>query len=263
MAVMDDDTRMRVERQFRRVVERLGERDLTVDEWRRRAPSPLPGSQLAGDDIKTTYDPLSFQVQFYLSAAQDNLLTVREILDVVGHIPPMALYSMARAAIEAAAYGVWLLSGGTRVKRVKRSLRLSYDAQRTVVEISHAAGTSFDVDAVYEELEQNKRALKGLDDRADLSAMPTISDILRDVDRGLRIEPASALEAWRICSGMTHANRWVAAAVSETVDLPDPNTEWELTGSAAMLATVLTTAVELRDHLRQQFLEAGGHRPTQ
>jgi len=253
----DDDINARVARQFDRVVGRLGQRDLTPEEA--RLNDPLPGSPLAVDDSKTSFDPISFQAHFYLTVAQDHLSTIREFLEEVGRIPPTSLYSITRSAIESAAYGIWLLSGGTRAKRVKRSLLLSYDAQWSVVDIARATGSEFDPTLAYTELEQIKRATKGIDNGADLSSMPTISDILREVDRYVAIEPASGLDAWRICSGITHANRWVANAISESVAVPGRATEQRMEASFAMLTTVLIAAVELRDQLRKRIREAGGH----
>ncbi|MFL2002224.1 hypothetical protein [Microbacterium sp. A1-JK] len=259
MTVADDDIRWRVERQFSAIVDRLGDREASAEDS--RWATPRPGSPLAHDDSRTTYDPVSFQTHFFLTVAQDHLSTIREIVEGPVGIPSVALYTLARSAIESAAYGIWILKGGNHAKRVKRSLQLSYDAQRSVAVIVAATGSAYDAESVYAELEQNKRSVKSIPLGADLAKLPAISTILADVDLDLRIEPATALEAWRICSGMTHANRWVLSSLSELADVPGGSPgQRRIEASVAVLATVLKAAVELRDRLRWRIANAGESR---
>src|SRR4051812_48315616 len=97
--------RDRVDRQFLRIVNRLGERESQEEAaW----VKPRPGSSMAHDDARTTYDRVSYQTHFFLGVAQDHLSTTREIIEDVGKVPPFALFSLARAALESAAYGVWI-----------------------------------------------------------------------------------------------------------------------------------------------------------
>lgn len=247
------EAQRRVEHQLALVVERLGRREASAEDGKWSEPNV--GSSLAHDDSRTPYDPVSYQAHFFLIVAQDNLSAIGELLDAVG-VLPVALYALARAAIESAAYGIWILQGGTHAKRVKRSLQLSYDAQESLVDIVRAAGGTHDPEPVYAELNELKRRVKGIGDSADLSKLPTISDILRDVDRDVRIEPATALEAWRICSGMTHANRAVFHALSANT-AADGDTRGRSEASLAILATVLIAAVTLRDRLTDRIVEAG------
>lgn len=73
----------------------------------------------------------------------------------------------------------------------------------------------------------------------------------------MTIEPATALESWRICSGMTHANRAVFQALSANT-AADEDMRGRSEASLAILATVLIAAVTLRDRLQERIVEAGG-----
>lgn len=95
-----------------------------------------PGSTLETDDRATAYDPISYQVQYLLVGAFDYLGLLRRTLEDHG-MPLVATYPLMRAAIEAAAYSLWLTGAGGeqkglswRNRTARRLARVQLDGSR-------------------------------------------------------------------------------------------------------------------------------------
>jgi hypothetical protein len=98
------------------------------------------GSALARDDELTPYNPVSYQLAYFVLVSVDHLRFVRDAIESRQDFAVMAEYSVVRSAIEASACAIWLATGGTQTKRVRNSLRLSWDSASDAATLMRAAG---------------------------------------------------------------------------------------------------------------------------
>jgi len=228
-----------------------------ITAWEARSDediAPAPGSALANDDRDTAYDPISFQIAHFRLNAIEHLGTIRTFFELTGGaVAVFSLYTLARASIEACALGIWILKGGTHAKRVKRSLIYVYAGERDVATLSRASGKDRDSEKVYARLEELK-ARVGSIRQSSISDIPSTTDILKEVDLSLSGLHMSGLAAWRICSGIAHANRHVAAATHEMRllhDIDGKSGRFLMTSSITLMASVIGTALAYLDELQR------------
>ncbi|KQO97022.1 hypothetical protein [Leifsonia sp. Leaf264] len=185
-------------------------------------PSPTPGSQMDGDDVALRVDPLSYLVRHFDSAARENVVAVLKACHDAGlggldELPTMALYPQMRAAIETAAWGCWLLAGGTRVKRMNRALSVTYKDANDFGSAAAVFGVSWKASDIVDRLEEvrvENRLQRALSDPG------STTDMLIEVGRKFpNHEQQSPLGAWKLCSGMAHGSRGMMMDMSKTVDL--------------------------------------------
>ncbi|MFE4951634.1 hypothetical protein ACFQ9V_16170 [Leifsonia sp. NPDC056665] len=213
--------------------------------------SLAPGSRLWGDDRHTPYNPISYQVAWYAMVAVDHLRFVRDSLQSRGEFAVMAEYTVVRSAIEAAGYGYWLLDGGTQTKRVRNSLRLSWDSIDDVESLLGSSGGSKDGGRdIRTRLKQIQA--EGPAHQGSIEDLPTITRILGLTDTRIGFQRMTGLEAWRICSGIAHSNTPVAIALleHEQVETSDAiGAISRLSNRIGLLATVYEIAMTYLERL--------------
>ncbi|PFG31188.1 hypothetical protein [Paramicrobacterium agarici] len=221
---------------------------------------PPPHSAMAGDDLKTPYDSVSFQSHFYLSVAIEHLQAIQTFYRATERtLPPFSFYSLARASIESAAYGIWILSGNKRQKRVRRSLKITYDNSSDVATLACRLGVPYDLENVRKRLTEIQAMIPGNRQYRLSSRSTTITSMLSETDKIVDNSVMSGADAWRICSGITHANKSIASKVLETSKISGTETEtsssYLVTTSVTMIAAVVSAAIEYTDHLSELIVE--------
>jgi hypothetical protein len=177
----------------------------------------LQGSLLEADDIAIEYTPMSYQLQFIAASAHDHLSTLGRLLTAPdGGLPAMAGYTLIRSGLEASAYGIWLLNGGTMNKRVIRALRLIQHNRRDVESLAVRLGTTDEakndrVRARLLEIKDRRGGLKQL----SLDEFPSTTAIIEEADRQVAEASFSGIQVWKACSGMAHANQGAAVNMLE------------------------------------------------
>jgi hypothetical protein len=174
-----------------------------------------PSGLLAGDNAQNTYDPISFQVGWLFLAAFDNLNVLRRSLADHG-MPVVAAYPLIRAALEAACQALYLLSPGKRRPRVVRSIKRVWRAWV----ISEPGFKSMfpdepsNMDRVRERLEELLEASgnRSVDLNRDST---TMSDIVSESRRHVRVHRLDPFDVWRLCSSASHANSRVLLSLIE------------------------------------------------
>ena len=208
----------------------------------RTVVSNASGSTLERDDELTPYNPISYQLAYFALVSVDHLRFVRDAISTRQDLAVMAEYSVIRSAIEASAYAVWLATGGTRIKRVKNSLRLSWDSASDAAALMRVAG-----DDRNHLLEIEDRLLEiqaaGPARQGSIENMPSITEVLMIADRHVNTGQISGLEAWRICSGIAHSNPQVALALLEHTWIDKDGGLSRIANNVDLLATVYEIGV--------------------
>lgn len=234
-------------------------------------PDPLPGSMLDEERRLNPYEAANDIARQFDGVCRDNLLAVvsasrRARQDKRDALPAFALYPQLRSAIESAAWGYWLLMGGTKTKRLSRALNLTYghavsfsDAIRNLNRALENIG-----DPTIDEWSEERVVARLQEIRADLRLQgslkepPTTSDVLREVDRArANPERLSMLNAWKLCSGITHATRPIIYNLSERVTVSGPDERGgvsvELRARLVWIAIMAKLSRELLTDLRDRY----------
>lgn len=207
-----------------------------------------PLSELELDGRVADYDPPADQVVQLIASARDHLSMLRLFIEApTGGLPMMAGYTLIRAALEASATAVWLMVGGTRNKRVFRSLhhalRNREEAEPLAVSLglNNAAGFA----RMQERIRGIHASRPGLRQKS-LGVWITRTSIVREADRHVSTTELSGLQAWRGASGIAHSSRVVLLMFSERKLLRREGKRgvYYMTASAAITATMFRTAVD-------------------
>ncbi len=186
-------------------------------------PDPIePGSSLAGDDAGRPKLPVSNLVWFGLSAAQDHLSQLADILTAEGlGQRPFAPHTLARSALLCASQAVWLLGAGSREIRLNRAALIYLDEwtnQRTYLkDYRNDPLIAHDIDA--KGMAQIDTLLARLDTKI-ANLKPTVSG--RYTSTGMLQEAAewatrqessswrrrAYLHQWRVGSAVAHGRMW-------------------------------------------------------
>jgi hypothetical protein len=186
---------------------------LRVVQKSRMLAEPVQDSWLGRVDGRTRPFEASQMARTFSLVAADNLHQVEKVLRK--SLPPFALYSMIRSAVEAASLGLWILDAKEEQLAASRAMRIyrqNIASDRTMWNML-VTGPSVSHDHLHREVNKRHAALSGIShdafDKAVLS-----SAIIGVVDANHREEsearpvpsPLSGLEAWRMCSSIVHAN---------------------------------------------------------
>lgn len=214
---------------------------------------PAPDSKAAEDRRVSSFHSIYDSVQHSLSVAADHLETVATFYAKTGHgMPPFAMYTLIRSAIEAAAYGLWLLEPASREERILRSLRYTYGQLISGEKLRQLVGQADE--------EKHHRLLRKLEGvRNDLAGNngpsikrgPTTSQVIEAADRLVQAQ-TSGLIAWKACSGIAHAEQIASLHLLErrwVQRFDDGTSQYVITTSATILADFMTTAVDFLERL--------------
>lgn len=160
------------------------------------------GSELAGDDSASSPYQVSHAVRLCLSVAIDHLHTAKVLVVDTQLLHTFSPFSLARAALESASVGYWMLTPDDRETRVLRTLRVqSQNArdQHKVVEVTQPRSLEDHLARI-----AAPAVRMGLDPAAASKGF-TITDVVTEVsDRtGLPIR-----FLWQMCSGFAHGRPW-------------------------------------------------------
>lgn len=208
-------------------------------------------SLLGADDRATAYDPVSYQVQYLMFSAFDNLRTLCDFVRNSG-MPTVAGYALRRSAIESAGQAVWLLSGGTRKKRVTRTLHRVWNG----AELSDRALSRLDASRP-SNLERIKVRLSELLTAAGCQPSildrdhPSMTNMMIDSGRRQSWLTLQPVDVWRLCSSMTHGNRSVALVVLERrgeSNADEVGANYVMTTSYRTVALFVRVTLQLVEH---------------
>lgn len=246
------------------MLERLGQwvHELT------ELPVPNPGSVLAVEDRLNPYEPGSHLVRHYDAVARDNLQAVTDVcmaaLPADGNrgIPTFALYSQLRTSIEAMGWAYWLIMNNVKAKRVLRALRITYGHAEDFEGTARSLGEEWPAEARRERLRQIKDSVPQLQ-QVELTRPPTTSDMLRVAGSAVQADPLSALNAWKLCSGIAHGSRPLVYNLSERRQLSEPDehgsVSLELLARVAWVASIAKLASEFITATRVRYMELATH----
>jgi len=186
---------------------------LRVVQQSKSLADPVLESWLGRVDSRTSPFEASQLARTFALVAADNLLQVEMTLRK--SLPPFALYSMIRSAIEASSLGLWILDARDEQEAASRTLRIyrqNIASDRTMWN-TLVEGPSASHDDLHWEAESRHAALRGISPEAFKKAVLS-SAIIGVVDMKHAEEsenrplpsPLAGLEAWRMCSSIVHAN---------------------------------------------------------
>lgn len=228
--------------------------------WFNNRPDVDRDSQIAAVNALTPYYPLEHQVGDFLSIGLDSLRTAVQVIEKLKEIPIGALYSMIRTAVEVSAYGIWLLSPSKVQKRAFLSLKLTYDNTDNLegLEKVLVRGTMTlpDRNATRRRLVELQQKLPAYRNH-DISAATKISTVVQVADAHVNHRLFSGIQAWKICSGVAHANGLVLRMVLErrpTGERDELGETFVMTSRVMIVASCITSAVESLQALRDLFI---------
>ncbi|WP_438854366.1 hypothetical protein [Agromyces sp. M3QZ16-3] len=235
------------------VLERIGLRMHGLEDLSR----PSPGSILAVEDQLVPYEPASHLVRHYDGVARDNLQAVTDVALAAledprnSGLPSFALYSQLRGSIEATGWAHWLILPSPKAKRLLRAMQITYGHAEDFGDTIRNLGLEFPSEARKERLIQIKDEIPQLRQRK-LTRPPTTTAMLRESGSILPPHPLSALNAWKLCSGMAHGSRPVVYNLSERRQLAGPDEH----GSVALQLQVRIGWVATIAKLADDFITA-------
>lgn len=218
-------------------------------------------SQLHTDDVLTKPYATSNQVRFFLTIASDHLNLVRQQLTVADLVPPYALYSVMRSALEASGTGLWLLVHGRRKDRTERRIQLAWkhrlDAEAFAASLGASAPDT--VEIVRTRLNEIRGRQKGLQHfNFEEAKLSSTTDMLLDVQRRMPgIKAMPILDAWRMCSAIAHANLNTALRIQDRRQLSEGGEFGNLyyvTASISNLAVVFESALVYSEALLSELV---------
>lgn len=207
------DTRegARSEAVWSEVLERSRPLLLRVIQQSQRMDVPTRDSWIGRVDARAWPFETSQSARLSALVAVDNLRQVERTLR--RELPPTALYSMIRTAIEAASIGLWLLDATDEQLAVSRTLRIrrqNIASDRTMWQ-TFTQAESAEHDKLLAEATRAHRALKGIDAR-DFERAVRSTDVIKAVDRvhaedgDPMFRSVSGLQVWRATSSIAHVN---------------------------------------------------------
>lgn len=229
------------------------------EEWISVVHPADEGSPLAGDDRLYPPFPVSRAAIQGLASAIDHLGLFHAALEKTQTSRPFGYFTLARAAMFAAARTIWILSPAQRPERQRRALWLAHEDLRHYRNFTQTlpAVLFADPELPMRELTEVTERLKLMDEaatRVDLtlnsSQRPRDSDIVESAATWLDSqltgleEPGSSVRMlWRIHSGHAHGLSWSMQGQQEVVARnADGSGTIKVTASVAELATASLAA---------------------
>lgn len=171
-------------------------------------------SELDQDDAAVGGGLMTETAQLTLATALDHLRLATETLrpDRRG-VPPMAVASLLRGALEGAAAASWILEPREREDRVVALMRLQLKDVEGSFAFSERRKTAEEQDRVA----QIQRVAASVDPRK-VSAVSS-TEMVRALGD---VTSATVLQWWRLMSGFAHARRWAIRVMAARNGLPTP-----------------------------------------
>lgn len=268
LPVEDED-----EVQYSQWIMRLFDRTEQIDSALEPLTNPLEGSPLFLDDARCPHYTVSGYAAGQLSVAMGCVASLKQMLvqeseDRIHMVAsPFGAYALVRNALDAAAVALWLLEPGSGTLRIKRRIMLAVD------EVSKGAALRQTMDQPSTKAERRTRLkqvaeLAGLKEWNPLSkdkALPTMTQILKDLERLHSNQVFPWLAAWQLASGHAHGKQWAQLASNDLDVIEGTRTatgaQFQMTIRYGMLAAVLFEAVQLVESAGTRYVElSGGHR---
>lgn len=219
------------------------------------------GSQLDRDARLNPYDPADQQVIFCSGLAVDHLGTLSRHLQAHG-LPTYAGFTLIRAAVEACAQGVWLLSGGTDDKRLFRALQAVLRSRDDADALARSLGLTnpdgyIRMVARLDELKNQRPGLRNKTLNRDLKTTEIVLDAGRHVER---VQGLTGLDVWRAGSGFAHGNRTTAMMLTErrvVGERPERrSSDYFVTSSWYVTSLMVEVAIVHLERLHEMFEHA-------
>lgn len=175
---------------------------------------PAPSSPLAHDDLAYPNEKLTAWVRSYLRASSEHLimwadlvapLQVFEGQDVVS--APRPFYTLARAAMEAAAQAAWVVEPIDSDERVRRHIRLLVHDLVEMVKALNAVGDVARANAARDRIATTNERFGG-----PVSPAPAYLDMVKAAARWSGRDQAEAESTWRLSSAAAHGRNWFMGA---------------------------------------------------
>lgn len=241
-------------------------------------PSPLSGSILDVERAHTAREPLDTLVVAHRARASENLDRLFEMMIDEDNerllAYPYSLYSLIRAAVEAAATSMWLVKSSKKKDRVLRALQLAYRNSQEALRFAEllkgkgGAGPARQGAAkTIDRLNQLKDTVGPLR-QVGLGSPPRYTAILTAVSskgggsNPTGYEVSSPLVVWTVSSAFLHGSEKVMRALSDIRQMDkftDGVASFEITPSIQMLAVSIRTCVELIAQLDERYIYLATH----
>lgn len=235
---------------------------------------PHEGSALFSDDVRSPHYTVSGYAAGQLSVATGCIAALKQMLvnesedriQVVAS--PFGAYALVRNALDAAAVALWLLEPVGSTLRIKRRILLGID------EINNGAAFRQTMDQRSTKAQKRARMkevaeLAGLGEWNPLSKdarLPTMTQILKDLERLHSGALLPWLAVWQLASGHAHGKQWAQLASHELKEVEGTRTptgaQFQMTIRYGMLAAVLLEAVQMLQVAGARYMELSSNLGT-
>jgi hypothetical protein len=256
--------------QYSQWIMRLFDRTEEIDSALERLIDPREGSPLFKDDARCPHYTVSGYAAGQLSVAMGCVASLKQMMvqeseDRIHMVAsPFGAYALVRNALDAAAVALWLLEPVNGTLRIKRRIMLGVD------EVSKGAALRQTMDQPSTKTERRARMkevaeLAGLTGWNPLSkdkALPTMTKMLKDLERLHSHAVFPWLAAWQLASGHAHGKQWAHLASNDLDVVEGTRTatgaKFQMTIRYGMLAAVLFEAVQLLETAGARYVELAG-----
>lgn len=233
-----------------------------------RARDIESGSSLRGDDRTSEHLPLSYYVQYLLTAAADNFSAIRSMLilnetasNINLALHPFAPYTLVRNVIECAGTAYWVLSSSSRPTRVSRHAMLELEDARKSRSALAQFGKSTE-ETYVRRVELIKTMIGHYpNDIAwkSVTAGFTVTSALDEIGKASAFKEINPLGAWQLASGMAHGKRWAGLVLSDKEPFPNKvqGDTYTITGNYKHLWWLMNTANVVLAETHRLFVERG------
>jgi hypothetical protein len=215
------------------------------------------GSRSHFDSLTDPFESSTWAVNHSYLVANDHLqMIIDDYVARKHNLRPLALFTLARTAIEALAYGIWLLSPEERSERLMRSLTYMWaqnkDAKglNDLVEDGRSAAMQQRYARQVSQLEHVRDATVELVGRKFWK--PVTTGILKECDNDVATHAMTGLVAWKACSALAHGEPISIVELSEIRPVTDVQGQEGIvimSASTRGLAMVLTVTLDYLEHL--------------
>lgn len=243
----------------------------------------VSGSEMRADDDAIAPYQLSHEVSHMIAVASDALGTLELILrdPTEGiRIPLFGVYPVARQALEAAAYGTWIVAAGSPTLRRTRALRVQVQESREESSLiteflkdRRGDDTSTKKEKARERQNQGSRedrvskivavaAAAGLSTTEVNKGVPSMRTLLDEVDAHRSAPVATTRAIWQYLSGLAHPSllRAIQASDLDLSETADPTIHHaRMTAKEEMVSLALDVAVTLVGDLLDAVATRGGN----
>ncbi|MCO4263770.1 hypothetical protein NG697_12695 [Pseudarthrobacter sp. MDT3-26] len=258
--------------QYSQWIMRLFSRTEEIDAALERRLEPLEGSALSLDDIRCPHYPVSGYAVGQLSVAMGCIASLKLMMvhesDGKFHMvaSPFGAYALVRNALDSAAAALWLLEPVNGTLRIKRRIQLGVDEVGKSAALRETMGQP-SVKAQRRARMQEVAELAGLAGWNPLSkneGLPTMTKMLKDLERLHSNVVFPWLAAWQLASGHAHGKVWAQTSTNELQEIEGTRTatgaQFQMTIRYGMLAALLLEAIQLLETAGARYIElSGGH----